>query len=316
VANVGGEALAASGNDWNEVPAGKVRVLTKADPKGALRDLPTTPQTKPSNRFSVSIGGASVAPLEIAWSAVPAATAYEVQVRREGGAEVARRRVADGATQSAFSDLGTGSFTARVRAVDADGLTTAWSSPVGLSSVGLVLPEGALVTRSGVIQLAPKQKVRLVGFEGMEIAVGAAWLSTPPEAFGLLTGKAQTVRVRRKGDVEEHALRFEPRSAMALVELSPKNVRWPGADVAIRVTLADRNGGPAPVGIKLVPRVVLDVTAIDVTWSEKDGVLVASVSPRDTDKPHVVRVEVADQFGVELGRGFVEVAVATPAKSR
>lgn len=316
VANVGGEALAASGNDWNEVPVGKVRLISKADPKGAVRDLLHAPEPKPSNRFMVTVGAAAVAPLEVSWSAMPNVANYEVVVRRDGGGEVARRQLGANTTSTTFPELGTGSFTARVRAMDTDEITTAWSAPVGLTSVGLALPDGALVTASGVIQLAPNHKVRLLGFEGMEIAVGATWTSTLPDQLGLLNGRPQTLRLRRKGETTEHGIRFEPRSAIAIVELSPKNVRWPGPDVTIRITLADKSGGPRPVGITMVPRVLLDVTPIEATWSEKDGALEATVAARDTGKPHVLRVEVADQFGVDLGRGFVEVAGDSPSPAK
>jgi hypothetical protein len=316
VANVSGLALAASGNDWGDVPVGKVRIVSKADTKGTVRDLTAAPITTSSKNVAIAVGGAAETAVEASWLAVPGASAYEVVVRRDGGAEVARRRVSDGSTSAAFTGLEVGSFSATVRAVDSDGITTGWSQPTGLFVAGLVLPEGAFRSPSGAVQLAPSQKVKLVPFDGLEIAMGLAWLPVVPAEIGLLNGRAETLHVRRKGSAAEQAISLEQRTTTARVELSPKNPHWPGPPVQIRVALADKTGGRPPTGLKLVPRVLLDVTPVEVTWTEQDGVMTTTLENRDTGRPHVVRVEVADQFGIELGRGFVEVTPSAPAPTR
>lgn len=313
VANVGGLALAASGNDWGDVPVGKVRIVSKADGKGTVRDLTAAPVTTSSKNVAIAVGGPAETPVEASWLAVPGATGYEVVVRREDGVEVARRRVTDGATSTSFAGLEIGAFSATVRAVDSDGINTGWSQPAGLFVAGLVLPDGALRAQSGAVQLAPNQRVKLVAFAGLEIAMGLAWLPVVPADVGLLNGRAETLHVRQKGSTAEQSIFLEQRTTTARVELSPKNPHWPGPPVQIRVALADRTGARPPTTLKLVPRVLLDVTPVDVTWTEQDGALVTTVDNRDTGRPHVVRVEVADQFGFELGRGFVEVTPSAPA---
>lgn len=309
VANVTGKALAGSGNEWGDVPPGKVRVVSKTDPKGAPRELTAAPISAPSRDVAVAVGAIAEGPVEASWLPVAGATGYEVVVRRDT-TEVARRFVAANETTAAFGGLEVGTYTASVRAFDADGVITRWSTPSALFVAGIVLPGGALRGASGSIQLPPGRSVKLVPFDGLEVGLGLAWLPSVPAEVGLQGARPQTVRLRRKGNTLERTIFLEPRTASARVELSPRNPQWPGPPVQVRVTLTDKTGGPPPTGVKLVPRVAIDVTPIEVTWREENGAMLATVEQRDTARPHAVRVEVEDQFGVELGRGFIEVAPA------
>ena len=104
---------------------------------------------------------------------------------------------------------------------------------------------------------------------------------------------------------------------LATVQITPKNPTWPGNDIAIRIRLDDtKGGGPAP-DIELHPRVLVDVTPVDVAWTVHGGELRGTVASRDSGgRPHVVRVEVADQHGLEIGRGFLEVGAEKAVVSR
>jgi hypothetical protein len=64
----------------------------------------------------------------------------------------------------------------------------------------------------------------------------------------------------------------------------------------------------------MVPRVTLGVDALDVQFRQRGRVLHGRVPPQPGAGPWVVRVDVADQFGLPLGRDFVEV-IRRPMKA-
>jgi hypothetical protein len=59
--------------------------------------------------------------------------------------------------------------------------------------------------------------------------------------------------------------------------------------------------------------VALGVDPIEVEWRREGDELFGRVSPQAGKGPWVVRLEVSDQFGIPLGRDFVEVTQQAPA---
>lgn len=311
MASFSGMGVLASGNDYNDVPAGKMRIMRKGDPKGTVRDLPATPAVQASKVMAVRIEGAKAEPLRLLWKAL-SVDGYEVEVRPVGGAS-SLRRVAKDQTGVSLDDLAPGAYEVGVRAVDAEGFESPWSAPLRLNVVSIELPTGGVILSNGTIQLPDKQKLKLRHTSGLEATFNdIEAFSAPPSEIGLLGGRAQTLRLRRKGETEEFRVRLEPRDVKALVEMSPKNPKWPDNPIAIEIRAVSGDGGPAPSNIEVVPRVTIDVEPVSLSWSRDGDRLKAVLAPRDDGKLHVVRVEVADQHGLFLGRNFIEVTPSRP----
>lgn len=310
VANLRGEALATSGDDWLQVPAGNGRSLRAGGGKGTLRPLMEAPTPGGGRRFALAIDGAQADPLELSWGRVHGAKGYEVLVERLDRASVSHFALGRDVTSIALPSLGAGAFRANVRAIGDDDLPSQWASPVALTCLGVALPSGAYVTPSGSIQLPERHALKFLDVDGLEVGVGESFLSPPPKELSLLNGEDQVVRIRHKGGNDVHTLTMQSRNAEALVDISPKNPRWPGPALEVRVRLAAKRAGHVSTNVRPVPRALLDLAPVDVAWVEKDGFLVGTIPSQAIDRPHVLRVVVDDQRGVELGRGSVEIASA------
>jgi hypothetical protein len=107
-----------------------------------------------------------------------------------------------------------------------------------------------------------------------------------------------------------------PRTAKADVEFGPRAPRWPGEMLAIRVRLSEPGGANAPTWIEARPKVTVGVDPVPVEFTREGGWLTGALPAQPGPGPWVVRVEVADQHGFELGRDFVEVSRALPAKPK
>lgn len=316
VGTLNGSALVASGNDWNDVLEGKLRVVRKSDPKGVVRSLIAAPRLLPVKGMQLVIGAGQSSPIKLGWQPVADAAAYEVELRPISGGAGTVKRFPREAREASFDALAAGSYVAQVRAIDEEALESPWSPPAKLSIVGVALPPGAVVV-GGVIQLPEKQKVKLLNTEGLESSYNdIADFVTPPAELGLLTGKAQLFRLRRKGETEELQIRFEPRSVIAQVELTPRTARWPGDPVTISIKLTSADGQPVVGDVQLMPKVTLDLQPLTLDWTKTPGSMRATVAPHADGRPHALRVEVADQYGFFLGRGNLEIAPANESKKR
>lgn len=72
--------------------------------------------------------------------------------------------------------------------------------------------------------------------------------------------------------------------------------------------MTDTEGQPIPDWLDVIPTVTLGIDPISVDWKREGRVLRATIPPNEEKKgPWVLRVEVADQYGVPLGRDFVEI---------
>jgi hypothetical protein len=97
-----------------------------------------------------------------------------------------------------------------------------------------------------------------------------------------------------------------PRTARARVEITPRRASWPKDEIDIRIALEDASGA-VPSKLRMKPRVLLGLQPIGVKFVGDGARLHARVRPRSGSGPWVLRVEVEDQFGVSLGRDFVEI---------
>ena len=314
LATLRGASVLGSGSEFNEVPEGRMRVLTRGDPKGTMRDVaraPTEVQLSAGVQFRFVAGGN---PVKLTWTAPTGAQSYEVELRTAQKLPVLRR-LPKGTSELALGELGPGQHEVAVRAIDADGFEGSWSPVQRLAVVEVTLPTGASA-QGDLVQLPDKRKLRLGAVDGLEASFDQLTTFIPaPSEIGLTNDRITTLRLRRRGETAETRLRLAPRSLQAQVTLTPKNARWPSNPVQIEIRLVSLLGLPPPSDIEMRPQVTLDQEVLSPTWTRDGDRLRATVPPRSDRRPHVLRVEVADQHGLPLGRGFVEIAPETaPAR--
>jgi hypothetical protein len=314
VANLAGKMLATSSKDWSDVPPLKVRTLSRDEGKPQLRDMLPAPGVGPSRQVTSTVADGGEL-LRVAWLPVPGASLYEVRVVRVGEKGVTRL-VAQG------SDLGVtlgklppGQYEARVRAYDADEIAGAESAGIPMTVVGVTLPAGAFVAGPGLVQLSDGQQIELSPVDGLEAADDVGHDFAPaPASLAMRGGQGRVLRLRRKGGTVESKIRIEARTLGVDVELGPKRARWPQDSINVTVRLVNRAGGAVPSDVKLVPEVTLGLRPLDVSWKQESPALLrAIIPPQPVSGPTVVRVEVKDQYGLFLGRNFLEIEAPAPA---
>jgi hypothetical protein len=302
-----GAGVLGSGSDFSDVTGGRVRVVRKGE-KPAYRDLLRAPEPRLEPAILLQVG-ASGGGARLAWAALPGAEAYEVSIRSSKG--VSLKKLPKGSTETLLDGLEGGEHEISLRGVDAEDLEGPWSAPQKLSLVGVELPPGAS-SQGNTVQLPEKGRLKIRASGEIEASYDRLTTFVPvPGEVGLDQGKARVLRLRRRGESREVQVQLVPRSYQARIRLTPANARWPQDPVGIEVELVSGNGMPAPSDIELIPKVTLDQEVLDLTFQREGGKLRATVAPRGDKKPHVIRVEVSDQYGFFLGRNFLEVAAGS-----
>jgi hypothetical protein len=244
-----------------------------------------------------------------AWDAVPDAHGYRVELRDEKSHRILARTATDGTTlRAGFATLEPGAYSLRLTAVDAVGLESADPVIRPVSVLSLGLPPGGFVDAEGIVRYPPGANIELAPVEGVEMGYGhqGGFLPAPP-SLGLYRAQPSVVRFRAAGAAASSAqeLWFIPRTTRAKIAFGPRAPSWPGAPLEIDVRLDDAAG--APGGLQVTPVVTVGVEAVPVDFTHDGMAWHGVLPPRAGKGPWVVRVEVKDQHGVELGRDFVEI---------
>jgi hypothetical protein len=197
----------------------------------------------------------------------------------------------------------------RVTAVDATGVESVRPLERAVRVVQVTLPEGGYRDSTGAVRFPRGTKLGLTHAEGVEMAYGSArdYVAAPSE-LELLRAEPRLVRLRASADEPDAKLLLLPRNARAEVEFGSRAPRWPGHSLPIRVRLKEAGGGDVPSWIEARPRVTVGVEPVDVAFTRDGAWLTGALAPQPGPGPWVVRVEVADQHGFELGRDFVEIS--------
>jgi hypothetical protein len=201
-----------------------------------------------------------------------------------------------------------GRYEVRARAVDRFGVEGPVSAPVAVRVVGAELPDGARLADDTIL-LGRNGRVKLIGAEDLESSYGRASVFVPaPKDVGLARGDSTLLRLRVPGTKEELTIQLEPRSLRADVAIGPKTARWPGEALRVEVKLFDHRGRPVTDPLKTKPRVFVNVEQVEATWTHTGNTYTAKVPPAPKGTgPWVVRVEVSDDFGDQVGRDFIEL---------
>ena len=150
--------------------------------------------------------------------------------------------------------------------------------------------------------------MKLIGAEGLEASYGKASVFIPvPKDVGLARGESTFLRLREPGKTEELGIKLEPRTLRADVAIGPKTARWPGEALSVSIKLFDHRGRPVTDALKHKPRVFVNVDQVEPTWTHSGNTYSAKVTQSPGSGPWVVRVEVNDDFGDEVGRDFIEL---------
>lgn len=310
LAAVKGEMLAALGNDWKPLASGVVRSFGGG--QTSEQPVPPTPQLSLPQGMVLALRG-SVKP------SVLAAPASNVERKRlwlyrvEGGQ---RKTLLDAdwrADSQQLPEIGPGRYELQARAIDRFGVESALSTPLTLRVVGADLPEGTRLVGDTIL-LGRSTRVKLIGAEGLEASYGRANLFVPaPPDVGLARGQSTLLRLREPGHKQELAVQLEPRTVKADIAIGPKTARWPGDPLQVSVKLFDHRGRPVTDPLKTKPRVFVNVDPVEPSWSHSGNTYTAKVPPATGSGPWVVRVEVSDDFGDEVGRNFIELGTRANA---
>lgn len=309
-----GRTLFAHGKAWRELQAGARKVFSREHPEGeSIAVLPAVSLEPPRPQLLV---GEEHAGQRVSWAAVPGATAYRVELLRDG-----RSIHVEQLKDTRFKPrLTVGQYELRVTALDSWGLPGASHPPLQLRAIGIELPQSASRRWDGRIALFPGQQVRLKGAEGMQVTYGkeSTFFGEAPDRMGLSAGRAVYVRLREKAGAPELAFELIPNEVSADVRIGPSGATWPEDRLVVAVKLAD----PAGLSEKYrpLPIVTIDGRRLKLRFERKGDRMWAYI-PRpgfrgkDHGGPWVVRAEVRDPGGRTLGRDFLEVA-PTPRKKQ
>jgi hypothetical protein len=316
VANTEGRTLVAVGSSRHQ--AVDVGTLMAIDSKGSSRRA-LLPSPTVAGGNTVVLAYDTTAPLgELAWAPVADAAAYRVELRTAKTNHLVKREVMSSARLPAgFATLAPGGYTVRVASIDRSGVESARPLERTVHVVKVTLPEGGYRDDTGAIRFPPGTKLMLEHTDGVEMTYGNAQAYFPaPKELELMRAEPRVVRLRSADDAGAVTLFLQPRSARAEVEFGPRAPRWPGEALAIRVRLTELGGASVPTWIEARPKVTVGVEPVPVEFT-RDGVWLTGTLPAQSGPgPWVVRVEVADQHGFELGRDFVEVSRAASARPK
>jgi hypothetical protein len=304
VAALEGEMLASLGNDWKPLPSGIVRSFGAGTT--TEQAAPQPPQLTLARAMHLALRGTAT-------TSIHAAPAQNVEHRsywlyRIDGTRRTKLVEAEWRSDTqALPALEPGRYEVQARAVDRFGVESSLSAPVSLRIIGADLPEGTRLVGETIL-LGRSTRMKLIGAEGLEVSYGRASLFVPaPPDVGLARGQATLLRLREQGGKEELAVQLEPRTVRAEVFIGPKTARWPGEPLLVSVKLFDHRGKPVTDPLKTKPRVFVNVDPVAATWSHSGNTYSSKVQPAAGSGPWVVRVEVSDDFGDEVGRNFIEL---------
>jgi hypothetical protein len=308
VANLEGEVKTLLSNQWQAVPVGSIATLSTDSPSFTTRSGLPFPKLSDGPRMFIAPSNA-LALGGFRWAPVPGAARYELRIRRLVDGKVMDQR---GVSQPEFADgfapVAAGDYGLSLRSVDARGLESSWSPEAKLRVIGVVLPPGSY-SNDRAIFIGAGQQVRFTNASGLELAYSGAG-SAYSAALGTIPfgNSPIVIGLRSPGSFDVATARLEPRDVYADVRIGPKRALWPRDPVSIDIQLMSKAGAEIPSFLQVVPKVTLGLEPLDLIFEREGNVLHAVIPPSDGPGPWVLRVEVADQFGVPLGHDFLEVA--------
>jgi hypothetical protein len=315
-----GESLVKTARTWTALRPGEATTLTSAGarpPRPLVRApklvTPPASSSKPT-RLAFALGS-PFAMVGETWVPEPAAARYEAEFSDHPSFEriLARTATPDGSASTAF---GPGTYFARVRGVDAEGFSSAFSPPSRLTVIaGSGSPGVFAAGDGGTVVLPEGGSLRLNDADKLEVAIDKGIFRKAPAFLPAPRGDSQRVRMRLRADPgAETAIILERRAVRAEIASFPKFPVWPADAVDLEVTIHDPNGRVPADGVVPSVSVLLGIDPLAVEWRQSGNVWSARIPARPAAVPTVLRVTVTDEHGLSLGRGAVEIAPAKPTR--
>lgn len=264
------------------------------------------------------------APLGFAWSPVPGATGYRLEVSTDPVMVNVIQRATTAETSFKIGEVPAGGrYWVRVRAVAGEGIVGGWSRPRALRVVRVTYPTGAITAPDGAVILPESAGIALGDTEGIDVAyenVGAppvplAWIHAPSE-LRLGPAGSRIVHVRDAALGAETRIVLGRRELRAKVDLCPHRAKWPEDPVTIKVLAVDPTNRIDAASEALTFETTVNLEPVTVTWHKAGATWWATLPPRTSRGPWVVRVTVRDSNRVEIGEGHLEVdGPATPKRA-
>ena len=308
VANGEGELRTLLNEHWQTVPLGWQATLDKEDPNAVAKPGLPGPMLSGGQRMWFS-PSESVTMHGYKWNAVRGATRYDVRLRRVSDGKVLDMRATEKPELSeGLTPVEPGRYSFALRSVDVRGMEGPWSAESEVRVIGLTLPPGAYTTPQAIF-LGTGQQVQFTNTEGLEMTyLGAGRYFPAAQGAGLYRGQRTVIGFRMPGVLDTAIARLEPRGIYADVKIGPQKALWPRDPISIDIQLKSMSGGEIPAFLQAVPTVTLGTDPVDVNFEQEGNTLHAMVPPSAKPGPWIVRVDVADQFGVDLGHEFLEIA--------
>lgn len=302
-----GDARVATVGAWTRMTPSTVLELEAGRHIGDAHPLPAAPAWAEAETDAplAVLTSDGIAPLTASFAAIPSATGYVAEIARADTGDVVQRlAIPAGAHELRTKPLPPGSYVARLAARGSEGLPGRLGSGRALRVARVSLPPGAFASE-GVWTMPRDRGARLDDPSGLELAVGRHGFSRAPDTIALADEHPTLAKLRLAGERAWVPIRLGTSTLHADVWVGPKTAVWPFDPIDIEVRLRD-DARPLP---DEPPRLTVTVNLEEtpVAWRREGGVYRAHLEPRDPPGPWVVRVEVADAYGSEIGRGFVEV---------
>ncbi|MEO6603106.1 MAG: hypothetical protein ABIQ16_24690 [Polyangiaceae bacterium] len=307
-ANSAGEVRTLLNDHWQTVPLGWLATLSKEDANAIAKPgLPGPTLTfGPRMWFAPS---ESVTMHGYRWNAVPGAARYELRIRRlPDGKVIDTRSTTKTELSEGFAPVEAGRYSLALRSVDARGMEGSWTPEAEVRVIGVVLPPGGYTTEQAIF-LGAGQQVQFTNTDGLEMTyLGAGRYFPAAQGAGLYRGQRTVIGFRMPGVLDTAVARLEPRGLYADVHIGPQRALWPRDPIAIDIQLKSKTGGEIPSFLQAVPTVTLGLDPVDVNFTQDGNTLHAVVAPSSKPGPWILRVDVADQYGVALGHESLEIA--------
>lgn len=307
-ANIEGETRTLLNDHWQTVPVGFYAALSKEDPNATARPGLSGPTLTSTQRMWFAPHDA--VPMHgFKWAAVPGAVRYDLRVRHlPDGKIIDLRSTAKNEWAEGLTPVEPGRYSVALRAIDSRGLEGMWSAESEVRVIGVILPPGGYSTASA-IYIGTGQQVQFTNIDGLEMTYpGAGRYFPAAQGAGLYRGQKTLLGFRMPGSLDTAVARLEPRGIYAEVRIGPQKAIWPRDPISIDIQLKSKSGGEIPAFVQVVPTVKLGTEPLDVSFEQNGNILHAVVPPSDKPGPWIVRVDVADQYGVDLGHEFLEIA--------
>ena len=312
-----GVAIAGGGGQWRPIHVGGSAVFSGNTPAVLRSTIPAAPTwaATPTPGFAIVRAGER-ARLPMAWTAIEGAAVYRLEVARDAEMlHLVARSEVEGLS-SVTGPLPAGHYFARIRAVSADGVVGAASTPKGLRVAEVSPPAAAFVAADGALVMPGTSAVTVGDPTGIEVAYQRAsrvayepmWNPASNE-IRMGNDPVRVVRFRDAVTHDEAEARFTlvRRDLRASVEMTPRGARWPEQPVSITVRAFDPSGRLDAANEPLSIEVMVNLDPMPVEWTHRGNVWTGRLRPVRGGGPWAVRVGVRDGASTVIGAGLLEV---------